>query len=230
MISFKEILKKKKEKITESKIRYLKIKPEQKFTLRIIPKSLKVKESPFIERLVYHTPSGSMDSPKNYGEIDPVFEFLENLKMNPNNWSLCKKLEPNLITQVPVIVREYNNEQMYIWNLGKKTYENLLEELSEYEDKNPICPLTGYDIEVSKDSNYHTYIRVIQNPSQLIQNKEKIVDLVLESSRIEDRFRRIESDLWIQIYEELRSQYFDGKMNELSVQNIITDVTSSLNI
>ena len=54
MISFKEILNDKKQKVTESKIRYLKLKPEEKYTLRIIPKSIKVNESPFIERLVYH--------------------------------------------------------------------------------------------------------------------------------------------------------------------------------
>lgn len=237
MISFKEILNEKKQNETESKIRYLKLKPLEKYTLRIIPKSIKVNESPFIERLVYHTPSGSMDSPKNYGETDPVFEFLESLKSNPQNWTLCRRLEPNLITQVPVVVREYNNNQIYIWNLGKSVYENLLKCLSEYEDQNPICPLNGYDLEVYKDFNNHTQIRVIQKSYPLIPqtgievgNKEKIVDLVVQSSGIENRFKRIESDLWIEIYNELRSQYFNGEINEFSVSNIITDVTSSINI
>ena len=230
MISFKEILNEKKQNETESKIRYLKLKPLEKYTLRIIPKSIKVNESPFIERLVYHTPSGSMDSPKNYGETDPVFEFLESLKSNPQNWTLCRRLEPNLITQVPVVVREYHNNQIYIWNLGKSVYENLLECLSEYEDQNPLCPLNGYDLEIYKDFKNHTQMRVIQNPSQLIPNKEKIVDLVVQSSGIENRFKRIESDLWIEIYNELRSQYFNGEINEFSVSNIITDVTSSINI
>jgi hypothetical protein len=229
MISFKEILKEKKEKVTEWKIQYLNIRPEQKVTLRIIPMSLKVNESPFIERLVYYTSSGSIDSPKNYGEIDPVIEFLEKLKLDPNNWRVCKKNDPNLVTQVPVIVREYNNEQMYIWNLGKSTYNNLLEKLSEYEDSNPLCPLNGYDLEVTKDLNYYTHIRVIPNSSQLIPNKQKIVDLVLQSSQFKNNFRRIESDLWIEIYNDLRSQYLEGKMNEFSVSNIITDVTSSIN-
>lgn len=230
MISFKEILKEKNQRVTDSTIRYLKISPEEKFTLRIVPKSIKVNESPFIERLVYHTPKGGMDSPMNYGETDPVFEFIESLKTNQNNWKLCKKLEPNLVTQVPVVVREYNNQMMYIWSLGKSVYEKLLECLSEYEDQNPLCPLNGYDIEISKDSNYHTHIRVLPKPSQLIPNKEKIVDLVLQSSKVENQFKRLESDIWIMVYTELRSQYFDGYINEFSVSNIITDVTSSINI
>jgi hypothetical protein len=229
MISLKEVLEE-KGKIETRKIRYLKLKRGEQRTIRIVPKSLRVNELPFMERYVYHTSQGHISSPLNYGESDPVYEFSDSLKMVHKRYDLGKNLEPKLTTQVSVIDRGNNGKRLFIWNMGKSTYENLLSELIKYEDDNPLCPVKGYDIILEKDMNDHTHITIIPVSKMITTNHNKLIDLVCESSSIEDHFRRIDQNQWSEINSLLRQEHFFGNLDEGSFNKIFNQVTSSIEL
>lgn len=229
MISLKEVLEE-KGKIETRKVRYLKLKPGQQKTIRIVPKSLKVNELPFMERYVYYTSQGSISSPLNYGESDLVYEFSDFLKIVHNRYDIGKNLEPKLTTQVSVIDRGNNSKRLFIWNMGKSTYENLLSELIKYEDDNPLCPVNGYDILLEKDTNNHTHITIIPFSKMITTNHNKLIDLICESSSIEDHFRRIDQNQWSEINSLLRQEYFFGNLDVGSFNKIFNQVTSSVEL
>ena len=226
MISFKEIL---KEKTPTREWSYLKIRNGETVQLRIVPKSFKVMETPFIERYVYHTTKGTIHSPMNYGENDPIEDFGNNLRLQKSGeqQKIGKLIRPMMMTYVPVLSRSEGNK-FFLWSLGLTTYTNLVENLSKYEKDNPLCPISGFDIRVHKDSNSHVHINVIPKPCKLSYNQNKLIDSIYKSNSIEESFKKYSRDVWEEISDKLKTKYLDDLINQNTISEVICEVTSSI--
>lgn len=226
MISFKEIL---KEKTPTQEWSYLKIRNGETVQLRIVPKSLKVMETPFIERYVYHTKKGTVHSPMNYGETDPIENFGNELRLQRSGeqYKIGKLIRPMMMTYVPVLNRSEGN-RLFLWSLGLTTYTNLIENLSKYEKDNPLCPISGFDIRVHKDSNSHVHINVIPKPCKLSYNQNKLIDVIYQSNLIEDSFKKYSRNVWEEISDKLKKKYLEDLINQNTISEVICEVTSSI--
>jgi hypothetical protein len=132
----------KKEKIDYSKV-YWKPKEEGKYQIRIVPSKLDP-QNPFKEVFVHYVISKfPIFSLTNWGEKDPVVEFVSQLRKtnDKENWQLAKKIEPKMRVYAPVIVRGEEEKGVRLWEFGKEIYMQLLgiaedEDYGDYTDIN----------------------------------------------------------------------------------------------
>jgi hypothetical protein len=132
----------KKEKIDYTKV-YWKPKEEGKYQIRIVPSKLDP-QNPFKEVFVHYVISKfPIFSLTNWGEKDPVVEFVSQLRKtnDKENWQLAKKIEPKMRVYAPVIVRGEEEKGVRLWEFGKEIYMQLLgiaedEDYGDYTDIN----------------------------------------------------------------------------------------------
>lgn len=209
---------------------------ERSITIRVVPKSIKVNESPFKQTYKYSTSKGTYYSPSTFGKTDPLLDLSNKLKdtNGETSWVNGKTIEPQLSTHLMVIDRDDPIPQIKIWVIGKTVYDKLLDLLCEYEDRNPLCPIEGFDLNVKKDWKGHTQFSIIDVPKRLSENKSEIIDLICKVSEIEQNFKTLEGDVWNEVSESIQSKieqgYFkDGKLDRDIVSRTIFEVTGSIN-
>jgi hypothetical protein len=143
----------KKEKIDYSKV-YWKPKEEGKYQIRIVPSKLDP-QNPFKEVFVHYVISKfPIFSLTNWGEKDPVVEFVSQLRKtnDKENWQLAKKIEPKMRVYAPVIVRGEEEKGVRLWEFGKEIYMQLLgiAEDEDYGDYTDISEGRDFTIDVVK--------------------------------------------------------------------------------
>jgi hypothetical protein len=82
-----------------------------------------------------------MASPTNWGEKDPIVEYVKLLRdsSDRDNWRLAKKLEAKTRVFAPVVIRGEEAEGVKLWQFGKEVYDAFLnmaydEEIGDYTD------------------------------------------------------------------------------------------------
>lgn len=137
------------------KIDYTKIMwnpPPGVYHIRIVP-SMYNPTNPFSE-LFFHYNIGKfpMMALTNFGEQDPIVEFVAELKKtsDKDNWTLAGKLSPKMRIFAPVIVRGEEDMGVRLWSFSKSIQKTLFtlatdEEIGDYTDI-----VNGRDITVEK--------------------------------------------------------------------------------
>ena len=110
--------------------------------IRVVPSKYN-KANPFTEMKFYYGIGSKkvMASPENWGEKDPIVEFVKQLR-NTNdkeNWRLAKKLDAKVRTFAPIIIRGQEDEGVKLWQFGKEVYQEFLnmaadDEIGDYTD------------------------------------------------------------------------------------------------
>lgn len=98
-------------------------------TIRVVPSKFD-KANPFKELGFYYgIAKYPMQSPRNYGEKDPIYEFAQQLRQgnDQENWNLAKKLYPKTRVFLPVIVRGEEEKGVRLWQFGKLVHEAFLQ-------------------------------------------------------------------------------------------------------
>jgi len=109
--------------------------------VRIVPNKYN-KSFPFTEMQFYYgIGQRVMASPLNWGEKDPIQEFVKQLRESgdKDNWYLAKKLDAKTRIFAPVIVRGEEDEGVKLWQFGKEVYQAFLNlaadaEVGDYTD------------------------------------------------------------------------------------------------
>jgi hypothetical protein len=115
--------------------------PVGKSQIRIVPSKFD-QNNPFKELFFYYgIDKPVMISPTNFGEKDPIVEFVKQLRgtSDKDNWRLAKKLDPKMRVFAPVIVRGEEDKGVRLWQFGKEMYMELLsiaddEDYGDYTD------------------------------------------------------------------------------------------------
>ena len=124
---------------------------EGNYKVRILPSAFNA-ASPFSEmKMYYGIGSKMMVSPLNWGEKDPIAEFVKQLRQSNNSehWRLAKTLDPKVRIYAPVIVRGEENEGVKLWGFGKMVYESLLQLILDEEVGDYTDPYNGRDIKIN---------------------------------------------------------------------------------
>ena len=110
--------------------------------IRVVPSKYN-KANPFTEMKFYYGIGSKkvMASPENWGEKDPIVEFVKQLR-NTNdkeNWRLAKKLDAKVRTFAPIVVRGQEDEGVKLWQFGKEVYQEFLnmaadDEIGDFTD------------------------------------------------------------------------------------------------
>jgi len=119
--------------------------------VRILPSAFNA-ASPFSEmKMYYGIGSKMMVSPLNWGEKDPIAEFVKQLRQSNNSehWRLAKTLDPKVRIYAPVIVRGEENEGVKLWGFGKMVYESLLQLILDEEVGDYTDAYNGRDIKIN---------------------------------------------------------------------------------
>ena len=119
--------------------------------VRILPSAFNA-DTPFSEmKMYYGIGSKMMVSPLNWGEKDPIAEFVKQIRQSNSSehWKMAKALDPKIRIYAPVIVRGQESEGVKLWGFGKMVYESLLsfildEEIGDYTDA-----YNGRDIKIN---------------------------------------------------------------------------------
>jgi len=121
--------------------------PVGKSQIRIVPSRFD-QNNPFKELFFYYgIDKPIMISPTNFGEKDPIVEFVKQLRgtSDKDNWRLAKKLDPKMRVFAPVIVRGEEDKGVRLWEFGKEIYLQLLG-LAEDEDYGDFTDISeGFD-------------------------------------------------------------------------------------
>jgi hypothetical protein len=110
--------------------------------IRVVPSKYN-KSNPFTEMMFYYGIGSKrvMASPANWGEKDPIMEFVKQLRgtNDKENWRLAKKLDAKVRIFAPIVVRGQEDEGVKLWQFGKEVYQEFLnmaadEEIGDYTD------------------------------------------------------------------------------------------------
>lgn len=164
-----------------------------KHVVRVVPSKVN-KEFPFTELLFYYNIGKlkSICSPLNWGEKDPINEFIKELKKSneKDDWVLSKKLSAKKRYFAPVIVRGEEEKGVRLWQFGKTTYQDLLNLADDKEVGDFTDILEGRDIKLTTvgpettGTDYNkTSISPALSQTPLSKNKEQ-VDLWLNEQPV----------------------------------------------
>ena len=110
--------------------------------IRVVPSKYN-KSNPFTEMMFYYGIGSKrvMASPANWGEKDPIMEFVKQLRgtNDKENWRLAKKLDAKVRIFAPIVVRGQEDEGVKLWQFGKEVYQEFLnmaadEEIGDFTD------------------------------------------------------------------------------------------------
>lgn len=112
-----------------------------KHQIRVVPSAYD-KTNPFKElKFYYGITNKVMLSPMNYGEKDPINEFVQKLydTNDKSNYDLARKLKAKTRIFVPVVVRGEEEKGVRLWQFGQNIYTELLsmatdEEIGDFTD------------------------------------------------------------------------------------------------
>lgn len=141
--------------------------------IRVVPNKFN-KQNPFTEMMFYYgIGERVIASPANWGEKDPIMEFVQKLRQTSDkeNWRLAKKLEAKVRTFAPVLVRGMEGEGVKLWQFGSMVYQEFLnmatdDEIGDYTDVS-----SGRDIKlttVGPEVTGTTYNKTTLSPSMKV--------------------------------------------------------------
>ena len=112
-----------------------------KHQIRIVPSAFD-KSNPFKEvKFYYGITNKVMISPLNFGDKDPINEFVQKLydTNDKSNYDLARKLKATTRIFVPVVVRGEEDKGVRLWQFGQNIYTELLsmaadEEIGDFTD------------------------------------------------------------------------------------------------
>ena len=119
--------------------------------IRVVPNKYN-KSFPFTEMMFYYgIGQRVMASPLNWGEKDPIQEFVKQLRESgdKDNWYLAKKLDAKTGIFAPVIVRGEEAEGVKLWQFGKEVYQAFLNLASDDEIGDYTEASNGRDIKLT---------------------------------------------------------------------------------
>jgi len=119
--------------------------------IRVVPNKYN-KSFPFTEMMFYYgIGQRVMASPLNWGEKDPIQEFVKQLRESgdKDNWYLAKKLDAKTRIFAPVIVRGEEAEGVKLWQFGKEVYQAFLNLASDDEIGDYTEASNGRDIKLT---------------------------------------------------------------------------------
>ena len=167
--------------------------------IRIVP-SVYNPNYPFKE-LFFHYGVGKypMIALSNFGEQDPVVEFVNELKKtsDKDNWSLAGKLSPKMRIFAPVIVRGEEDMGVRLWGFGKNVYKSLMayaadEEIGDFTD---VISGRDFTVEVVQGNPYpETTIRPRMKESALSENNTLVESWLKTQPKAEDSFTKYDFD------------------------------------
>ena len=100
-----------------------------KQVVRIVPNKFN-KSYPFTELKFYYGigDKNVMISPTNFGENDPIYDFVRELYKtnNKDNWALAKQLKAKNRYFAPVVVRGEEDKGVRLWQFGTLVFKELL--------------------------------------------------------------------------------------------------------
>lgn len=153
-------------------------------------------------KVYYGITNKVMASPSNWGEKDPIEDFIKKLRdaNDKESWILSKKLEAKTRIYTPVIERG-NEDEVRLWGFGVMVYQDFLnladdEEIGDYTDVND-----GRDIKlttVGPDVTGTDYNKTTMSPSLTsspASKDKKLVKYYLENQpNVLDTFKRYSYD------------------------------------
>jgi hypothetical protein len=156
--------------------------------IRVVPSKYN-KSNPFVEMMFYYGIGSKrvMASPANWGEKDPIIEFIKQLRgtNDKENWRLAKKLDAKVRVFAPVIVRGQEDEGVKLWQFGKEVYQEFLnmaadEEIGDFTDiiQGRDIKLTTVGPEVTGTPYNKTSIGPSLKTSPLADTEDAIKDLL----------------------------------------------------
>lgn len=119
--------------------------------IRVVPNKFN-KANPFTEMMFYYgIGERVMASPANWGEKDPIAEFVAKLRQTSDkeNWRLAKKLEAKVRTFAPVLVRGMEDEGVKLWQFGSMVYQEFLNLATDDEIGDFTDVSSGRDIKLT---------------------------------------------------------------------------------
>lgn len=160
-----------------------------KQTVRVVPNKYDP-DGQFQQIKVYYGITNKvMASPANWGEKDPIAEFIKQLRNSNDkeNWKLSKKLEAKTRVFTPVVVRGEEDPEVKLWSFGVMTYQDFLNladdaEIGDYTDVSE-----GRDIKlttIGPDQTGTDYAKTTISPSLTatpLSKDPKMVKFLLEN-------------------------------------------------
>jgi hypothetical protein len=167
-------------------------------TIRVVPSKYN-SDNPFSELVINYALGRTIISPVNWGEKDPINEFVIQLRKTKDKtqYQLSKKLESKQRIFLPIIVRGKEDEGVKLWQFGKEVYMAFLN-LTEDEDIGDFTDvLTGRDIVVNTVGPENTgtsYNKSTIMPkmkvSPLSEDKNKIEEWLNNQPNPEEQFTK----------------------------------------
>ena len=183
--------------------------------VRIVPYKFN-KDNPFIE-LYFHYDLGGKNylSPISFGRPDPIEEFAQKLKGTGSNddYRLVKKVEANMRTYAPVVVRGEEAQGVRFWGFGKTVYQELLSIIADPDYGDITDAVSGRDVAVvfktaeeTGKSFPSTSIRVKPNQTPITEDASLLETLTENQKNITEIYQE-------QSYEDLTqalNDYLNG--------------------
>jgi len=167
--------------------------------IRIVPSAYNP-EYPFKE-LFFHYGVGKypMIALTNFGEQDPVVEFVNELKKtsDKDNWSLAGKLSPKMRIFAPVVVRGEEDKGVRLWGFGKNVYKTLMayaadEEIGDFTD---VMGGRDFTVEMVQGNPYpETTVRPRMKESPLSENNSHVEVWLKDQPKAEESFTKYDFD------------------------------------
>lgn len=125
---------------------------EGKSVIRIVPWKGNP-ANPFIELYFHYFDKKTYLSPITYGNRDPIQEFAEALRNDPEKdpkerYAEARPFMPKLRTYVPIIVRGEEDKGVRFYSFGKTVYQEILSYIADPDYGDITDPKTGRDIVV----------------------------------------------------------------------------------
>jgi len=174
-----------------------------KQVIRIVPSKFD-KSNPFKE-VFFHYGVGnrSMAALTNWGEKDPIVEFVSQLRKTSDkeNWRLAKKIEPKMRIFAPVIVRGEEEKGVRLWEFGKAMYMELLSMAEDEDIGDYTAVVDGRDILIETtgpETNGTMYnkssARVRTKQTALSDNNSQVKEWLSEQPDVTTLYKKYEFD------------------------------------
>jgi hypothetical protein len=178
-------------------------------TIRIVP-YIHNPEFPFVELPLYYNytlqgekyPS-TLLSPSFKNDPDPIVEFTEKAKAQNKDkaiedWkktnAFIRKMEPQLRTYCPIIVRGKESEGVKFWAFGQGIYKELLAIIADDDYGDISDPKTGKDIivEYTPAPNKETFAKTsfrVRAKSTVLSNDESVIESIKKTPEVSTLFK-----------------------------------------
>lgn len=179
---------------------------EGKNIIRIVP-SKETPANPFVELHFHYLGNKTYLSPLSYGNRDPIAEFADGLKSDPNRdpkerWAEARPFMPKLRTYTTIIVRGEEEKGVRFYSFGQTVYKEILSYINDPDYGDITDPTTGRDIVLeytdkkNSDTNFAKTSIKVKPAVSALGTKEQM-------------------KVWMETQPDLRAMYVEPSYNEL---------------